>query len=114
MCNVAVSFNGVFDNNKYFLKPNDKIALHQINFVKKIKDNNLVVNVYCNCLDRDSINPFGILRSIISQEQKLQHNYIFYEDLIFLKIGNFQNTVKLSLNKDFKINSCTLIILNDE
>ena len=114
MCNVAVSFNGVFNNDNHFLKVGDKIALQQINFVKKIKDSNLLVNIYCNCLHIDSSNPFSILRSITCREQKLEHNYIFYDDLVFFKIANFQNIVKISLNENFKINLCTLIILKNE
>ena len=114
MCNVAISFNGVFNNVTRFLNPGYKIGLHQISFEKKNEENVLVVNVYCNCIHKDSANPFGILRSMICQDKKNKYNYVFHEDLIFLEINSFQNTINLTLDKGFEINSCTLIILNDK
>ena len=94
MCNVAVSFNGAFNNDTRILNPGYKIALRQISFEKKNEENILTVNVYCNCIHKDSANPFGILRSVICQNRKNKYNYVFHEDLIFFRNKHFSKYYK--------------------
>ena len=83
MCNVAISFNGVFNNVTQFLNPGYKIALRQISFEKKNEENILVVNVYCNCIHKDSANPFGILHSVVCQDKKINIITYFMRILFF-------------------------------
>ena len=115
MCNVVASFDGLINNNLFFLKPNYKIALHQIKFIRTISENfKQIVNVYCDCLYNNAANPFGILRTIVLEEQNGPYVYNFQENPIFFEIGVLKNHVKIYLDHDFKISFCSLVILKNE
>ena len=99
-------------NNEYsFLRENSKIALSCISLHNNDINNKLYhVNVYCNCIDINKTNLFGILKTIniFSQEENLMYRFN-KKSLIFHEFKSLNAEIKITVDFPYIIDYFQII-----
>lgn len=111
---ITSNDTNIINNENLFLHENSEIALSCISLHNNDINNKIsLVNVYCDCIDINKSNLYGILKSIniISQEENVMYRF---KKLIFHKFKRVNSNIKITVDFPYSLNYFQIIYKNNE